>query len=132
MNLTHVQPLQSGTTLLNGVAATISGTGLPANGSITSLPIRVPYSGGNACMFLKTSGNESITVQMQASFNGKNFHEPIDQDGTSLQNVYNGSFTGSTGKFVSFSPVPAEFLRFRILANDNATVTATYIGQEVT
>ena len=91
----------------------------------------VPFSRatGEVALLIVSSAGE-ITVTQQCSFDGENFHDPLDGAGSALGAVTAGMTVGT--KYVVPSPVVAPYVRYKIVeANTAATdVSITLVSQE--
>lgn len=113
---------------IGGVAT--DATALTNGNTYYSDPIRANHNTGYSALVLKISGGApDLTITYQVSTNGKDFYDPIDPYGTALGPVYT-NLTSSA--WISFSPYPAEYIRFAIVCTADATITGNYIQQEET
>jgi hypothetical protein len=99
-------------------------------GTIYTNEINFRQTTGHAAMFIiSTAGSVSIT--QQCSVDGKNFYDPIDQNGNILGEICT-ALTVTTGKYIQFNPVIGLWVRFKIVENNVAdtTVTLKLIFQE--
>ena len=76
---------------------------------------------GSAAMFIVSTAG-SITVSQQCSRDGTNWYDPVDAAGSAL-GVVATALTVTTGKYIAFSPVLSEFIRYKVVeGNVGATV----------
>ena len=96
---------------------------LPAksiNGTDYSDAILFTASQGFASALVTLSGAVSTTITVQCSYDGTNWYDPIDENGSSLGTVCSGI---TTSKFIQFPPVVAKYIRFKIVTAGAVTVT---------
>ena len=85
---------------------------------------------GETAVLLKTTAG-TIAVTQQCSVDNVNWYDPTDALDIAVGSVV-AAQTVSTGRWIAFSPVPCNYLRFKIVeANSAATVvTLTLIDRE--
>lgn len=97
-----------------------------ANGSTTyTAPLPFFYTDGFTALLIKT--DESITITFQVSVDKENWYAPYDINGTVLDEVV---ATLSTDRWVIFYPQIAGYMRFKVVANAEATTSLTLIQKK--
>lgn len=107
---------------------TISGAPVSGSALVTgSSPyytdaIDVRSSTGYASLLVLT--NASIDVAFEISEDGTNFYDPKDTSGNSLGAM---ASTLSANRWIVFSPRLANYMRFKLTINSNATVSLKFL-----
>jgi len=77
---------------------------------------------GTACLkIISTAG--SITITQQCSLDDVTFYDPEDADGA--VGAVEDTITATAGRYLSFTPVLAPFIRFKIVENGTAETAVT-------
>ncbi len=80
---------------------------------------------GTACLkIVSTAG--SITVTQQCSLDDKTFYDPETASGAA--GAVEDTITVTTGRYLSFTPVMCDFIRFKVV---EANVAATNVTLEI-
>ena len=82
-------------------------------------------NGGAALFLISTAG--SITVTQQCSLNDSDWYDPLDASGAAVGSVA-AAVTVTTGRWVSYSPVFAPYVRFKIVEGN---VAATNVSMQL-
>ena len=97
-----------------------------ANGTTYySDPIPFFYSDGYTSLLVLT--NASITITYEVSIDKSNWYIPYDIDGTALNSVVTAL---TSDRWIMFSPQIAGYIRFKVVANADATTTITFIQKK--
>jgi len=98
-----------------------------ATGTYTSDAIR-PHFRSGACTLLVLTSAGSLTITYQVSNNGSVWYEPYSTGGDKVNTIVNGL---SGDRWISFTPVICEYMRFvGVLADNDSTVSLIYQQQE--
>ena len=87
----------------------------------------IAASGFNAMLVILTAGS-NVTISQQCSEDNTTFYDPVDPDGNALGIVYT-NLTASA--YIQFPPVIAPYIRFKVTASADSTVTLDHIVSEV-
>jgi len=88
-------------------------------------PIPFFYSDGYASLLIKTDA--SITITFEVSVDKQNWYSPYDINGTLLDEVV---VALTADRWISFAPQIAGYIRFKVVANVEATTTITLIQKK--
>ncbi len=78
---------------------------------------------GDASVFIISTAG-SITVTQQCSMDNVTFYDPVNSSGTALGGVAT-ALTVTTGTWVSYTPVMAPYIRFKIVEGNSAATVVT-------
>ena len=78
--------------------------------------------GTAAIHLISTAG--SVTITQQVSYDGTNFFDPVDAAGSAVGSV-GAAITVTTGKWISYSPVFAPYIRYKIVEQNSAPTVVT-------
>lgn len=79
-------------------------------------------TGEVAVLLVTTAG--SITVSQQCSTNNKDWYDPVDATGAAVGVVTTAEGV-TTGKWIVYTPVMSEYIRFKVVENNTAATTVT-------
>jgi len=84
----------------------------------------VPFSDcdGTACLLIKSTAG-SITITQQCSIDDKNFYDPETASGAA--GAVEDTITVTAGRYLSFTPVMAPYIRFKVVEGDVAASVVT-------
>jgi len=71
---------------------------------------------------ISTAG--SVTITQQVSYDGTNFFDPVDAAGSAVGSV-GAAITVTTGKWISYSPVFAPYIRYKVVEGNVAATVLT-------
>jgi len=92
-------------------------------------PVRLSLCTGSASMIVKSTAG-TLEILQQCSLDGKNWYDPVDTSGASHGLVAIAQLV-TTGSYIIFRPVVAEWTRFKITESTASTVvTLTLIIRE--
>lgn len=74
---------------------------------------------------ISTAG--SITITQQVSYDGTNFFDPVDAAGSAIGAVC-AAVTVTAGKWISYSPVFAPYIRYKIVEQNSAATIITLMS----
>ena len=85
---------------------------------------------GFAAVQLTSTATGTFTITQQASIDGANFYNPIDQNGVGIGSVLSSaSALVVLTSYIQFSPVLAPYVRLSVVPTQANTVTLKYITQ---
>ena len=96
------------------------------NATEYSSSMKLDRCNGNVAVLLKTTAGD-ITVTQQCSNDDITFYSPVDAAGAALGAVATNA-TVTTGKYISYSPVIAPYIRYKVVENNTA---ATVVDLEI-
>jgi hypothetical protein len=99
--------------------------------SLGDKPLKFERSTGVAAMYLKSTAGQ-ITITQQVSMDGNRWFDAINNAKQPVGNVISGQDV-TTGLYITFTPVFAKYIRFKIVENDVAatTVSMTLLSQGI-
>lgn len=87
----------------------------------------ISFAQGYMAALVVLAAASSVTVTQQCSFDNANWYDPVDISGTALGTVYTALLASA---YIYFSPILAIWMRFKIVAAADSTVTITVISKE--
>ncbi|KKN59220.1 hypothetical protein LCGC14_0544470 [marine sediment metagenome] len=83
------------------------------------------YSDGYTSLLVKTTA--SITITFEVSVDKENWYIPYDINGTALNTVVTAL---TSDRWISFAPQITGYIRFKVVANNDATTSLTLIHKK--
>ncbi len=83
------------------------------------------YSDGYTSLLVKTTA--SITITFEVSVDKENWYIPYDINGTALNTVVTAL---TSDRWISFAPQITGYIRFKVVANNDATTSLTLIHEK--
>lgn len=108
--------LRHPTTLMSAVSVGKNATGYSSSTAFDR------SNGDVGVTIVSTAG--SITVTQQCSIDDSTWYDPVDAAGSALGSV-GAAITVTTGRWVSYSPVLAPFIRFKVVEGNVAATVVT-------
>ena len=98
--------------------------------TVYSDPMLFRKATGDIAILVTIAGTTSITITQQCSLDGITFYDPTDASGNALGAVI--ATSGAATKYISYSPVLANYIRYKVVENNTgaATVTIKVVSQE--
>ncbi len=87
----------------------------------------IRFAQGHMSALIVLAAASNVTITQQCSLNDSDWYDPVDINGTALGVVY-AALTSSA--YIEFSPIPAVWMRFKIVAAANSTITMTVLSKE--
>ena len=87
---------------------------------------------GEVCVFIVLTGTGTGTISQQCSTDDTNWYDPVNASASALGAVCT-AHAATTGAWISYSPVMAPYIRFKVIEAGGAettTVSVTLIFQE--
>ena len=109
--------------MLVGYDTLMDKTTVAKNGTGYTSSMKFDRCTGTVCVFLVSTAG-SITVTQQCSTDDVNWYNPENTAGAALGGVI-ATMTVTTGTWVSYSPVMAPYIRFKVKENNSAATIAT-------
>jgi len=91
----------------------------------TRYSMSVPFRecAGSAAVIISTTAG-TITVSQQCSVDGETWYDPVDTAGGAL-GIVATALGVTTGRYVPYSPILSEYIRFKVVEANVAATTVT-------
>ncbi len=93
-----------------------------STGTYYSLGIKTTFLEGFTALLIET--DDSLTITFEVSADNTTYYTPYDTSGNTLNTI---ATTLSTDRWVVFDPQVAIYIRFKVVANSNATTSITLL-----